>query len=254
MQFRWTTISFNGINSTRYGLYLCNVVNGLDRQLGTGRSFTMEGSNLISVDDDNPTFDIQLVKLDKHNDPAPITEKDLFEIKKWLFATKEFKPLIIDQQSIVYYGMFVNGQIWQNECNQGYLTLQFQLNAGHAYTTQQNSVFKVNGTREITVRSKHNYEVFSKIDIEIELAGGNSFTVENMSSGQKMVLSNIPSGTTRIRIYNEDMEQIVDLDNPTKLLRQCFNKVFLHLVNGDNKIRITGNGTVKFINQGKILI
>ena len=150
--------------------------------------------------------------------------------------------------------MFVGGQIWQNECNQGYLTLQFQLNSGHAYTTQQNSVYRVNGTKTINLHSKHNYELYNKIDIEIELASGNSFTIENLSSGQKMTLTNIPSDTKHIRIYNEDMEQIIDLDNPTKLIRGCFNKVFIHLVNGDNEIKITGNGIVKFISQGKVII
>lgn len=254
MQFRGTTISFNGVNSTRYNLYLCNVGNGLDRQLGTGRSFSMEDGNLISVDDDNPTFDIQLVKLNKHGDPSPITDSELFEIKRWLYSPKDFKPLMIDRQPTVYYGMFVGGQIWQNECNQGYLTLQFQLNSGHAYTTQQNSVYRVNGTKTINLRSKHNYELYNKIDIEIELTSGNSFTIENLSSGQKMTLTNIPSDTKHIRIYNEDMEQIIDLDNPTKLIRGCFNKVFIHLVNGDNEIKITGNGIVKFISQGKVII
>lgn len=254
MQFRGTTISFNGVNSTRYNLYLCNVGNGLDRQLGTGRSFSMEDGNLISVDDDNPTFDIQLVKLNKHGDPSPITDTELFEIKRWLYSPKDFKPLMIDRQPTVYYGMFVGGQIWQNECNQGYLTLQFQLNSGHAYTTQQNSVYRVNGTKTIKLRSKHNYELYNKIDIEIELTSGNSFTIENLSSGQKMILTNIPSDTKHIRIYNEDMEQIIDLDNPTKLIRGCFNKVFIHLVNGDNEIKITGNGIVKFISQGKVII
>ena len=254
MQFRGTTISFNGVNSTRYNLYLCNVGNGLDRQLGTGRSFSMENGNLISVDDDNPTFDIQLVKLNKHGDPSPITDTELFEIKRWLYSPKDFKPLMIDRQPTVYYGMFVGGQIWQNECNQGYLTLQFQLNSGHAYTTQQNSVYRVNGTKTINLRSKHNYELYNKIDIEIELTSGNSFTIENLSSGQKMTLTNIPSDTKHIRIYNEDMEQIIDLDNPTKLIRGCFNKVFIHLVNGDNEIKITGNGIVKFISQGKVII
>lgn len=254
MQFRGTTISFNGVNSTRYNLYLCNVGNGLDRQLGTGRSFSMEDGNLISVDDDNPTFDIQLVKLNKHGDPSPITDTELFEIKRWLYSPKDFKPLMIDRQPTVYYGMFVGGQIWQNECNHGYLTLQFQLNSGHAYTTQQNSVYRVSGTKTINLRSKHNYELYNKIDIEIELTSGNSFTIENLSSGQKMTLTNIPSDTKHIRIYNEDMEQIIDLDNPTKLIRGCFNKVFIHLVNGDNEIKITGNGIVKFISQGKVII
>lgn len=254
MQFRGTTISFNGVNSTRYNLYLCNVGNGLDRQLGTGRSFSMEDGSLISVDDDNPTFDIQLVKLNKHGDPSPITDTELFEIKRWLYSPKDFKPLMIDRQPTVYYGMFVGGQIWQNECNQGYLTLQFKLNSGHAYTTQQNSVYRVNGTKTINLRSKHNYELYNKIDIEIELTSGNSFTIENLSSGQKMTLTNIPSDTKHIRIYNEDMEQIIDLDNPTKLIRGCFNKVFIHLVNGDNEIKITGNGIVKFISQGKVII
>lgn len=271
MQFRGTTISFNGVNSTRYNLYLCNVGNGLDRQLGTGRSFSMEDGNLISVDDDNPTFDIQLVKLNKHGDPSPITDTELFEIKRWLYSPKDFKPLMIDRQPTVYYGMFVGGQIWQNECNQGYLTLQFQLNSGHAYTTQQNSVYRIGNSKdsdeskeiEIKLRSKHNYETYNEVDIEIEFIGKcRKVTIENFSTGQKMELDlnkepNETKETKYIRIYNANMKQIIDLENYKVLLRKCFLGDFIHLVNGDNRIKITvekGQVLVKFISQGKVII
>ena len=135
MQLKGSTISFNGINSSRYGLYLCSVGGDEERSFGISRSIEAENGSIKSITEETKTIEIQLVKLGgKFYDPMPLTNEELEDISHWLFSPEEYKPLMVDNQSKVYYGMFVDGSIWQNGAKHGYLTLQFQLDSGHGYS------------------------------------------------------------------------------------------------------------------------
>lgn len=258
MQFRGTTITFNTINSSRYGLYLCNATGDFfTRQFGTDRSIEVESGAIKTISHSNPVIEIQLIKLDKNGDPSSINEDELNLIARWLFSPQEYKPLMVDRKNVVYYGMFTKGQIWQNEANQGYLTLQFELNADHAYTVVNNSDFRVNDTsvgRDIVVTSHHTFEMYNEVDMEISLFEGNSFTVINHTTGQTMELKNLPSNCRHIYIYNDGVKHIENMDNKEQNIRLCFNKVFIHLAYGVNNITIKGKGTIRFISQGKLLL
>ena len=255
MQLRGNTISFNGINSSRYGLYLCSTNDEKERDYGITRSIEKENGVVKNIVSTEKVINLQLVKLDSYNNPLPISEDELFEINRWLFSPQDYKPLIVDQNQIVYYGMFVKGSIWQNEAQQGYLTLEFELNTGHCYSVLQNSDFRVNGTRNITLNSKNNYSQYNEIDIEIKLADGqNSITIENLTTGQKMVLKNLPNNCQHIYVYNEGVKHISNVNNKSQNLRPYFNKEFIHLAYGVNNIKITGVGKVRFISQAKVLL
>ena len=257
MQLKGNTISFNGINSSRYGLYLCSVGGGgEERDFGVTRSIEAENGTIKAITEDTKTIEIQLVKLSSTTyDPIPMSEEDLEEISHWLFSPEEYKPLMVDHQARVYYGVFVGGSIWQNGAKHGYLTLQFQLDSNHAYGVLQNNDYRVNGTREVKVTSKHNIGKYNEIDIEIELANGqNSITIENLTTGQRLEIRNLPSDVHRILIQNERLKHIKDVDNPSRNMRPYFNKVFIHLTYGVNNIRISGVGKVRFISQAKLTL
>lgn len=254
MQLIGNTISFNGINSSRYGLYLCSVGGDEERSFGLSRSIDAEDGGIKSITSNTKTLEIQLVKLGgQFYDPEPLTEEELEEISHWLFSSEEYKPLMVDNQSKVYYGVFVDGSIWQNGARHGYLTLQFQLDSGHGYSVLQNTDVRVNGTRTVTLHSKHTVGKYNEIDIEIKLADNETdLTIENLTTGQKMVLQNVPQECRHIRIYNDKLKHIANMDNASQNLRPYFNKEFIHLSYGKNKIKVTGVGQVRFISQAKI--
>lgn len=257
VQLRGDTITFNGINSSRFGLYLCTVNGDIDyckRKFGTERSIVADNGVIKEIEDSKQTLTLQLVKLDVNNKPAKLREEDLVEISRWLFAHDEYKPLMVDNESVVYYGMFINGDIWQNEYSQGYITLEFELNCGHAYSVLQNSTFRVNGTKTVKLTSKHTYGKFNEVDIELKISSGNSFIIKNGTTGQTMELKDLPSGCTHIYVYNDGIKHIENMDNKDENIRGCFNKVFIHLAYGANNITLQGNGTVRFISQGKVLL
>ena len=96
---------------------------------------------------------------------------------------------------------------------------------------------------------------YNEIDIEIELANGqNSITIENLTTGQRLEIRNLPSDVHHILIQNERLKHIKDVDNPSRNMRPYFNKVFIHLTYGVNNIRITGVGKVRFISQAKLTL
>lgn len=254
MQLMGNTISFNGINSSRYGLYLCSTGGNEARSFGLSRSIESEDGGIKSIKTDTTTLEIQLVKLGRQSyDPEPLGEEELEEISHWLFSPEEYKPLMVDNQSRVYYGMFVDGSIWQNEARHGYITLQFQLDGGHGYGVLQNTDVRVNGSRTITLQSKHTVGKYNEIDIEIKLANSEtSLTIENLTTGQKMTLKDIPQECKHIRIYNDRLKHIANMDDASQNLRPFFNKEFIHLAYGKNTIKVTGVGRVRFISQAKI--
>ena len=257
MQLKGNTISFNGINSSRYGLYLCSVGGGgEERSFGVTRSIEAENGSIKAITEDTKTIEIQLVKLsNKTYDPIPMSEEDLDEISHWLFSPEEYKPLMVDNQARVYYGVFVDGSIWQNGARHGYLTLQFQLDSNHAYGVLQNNDFRVKGSREVKVTSKHNIGKYNEIDIEIELKSGNSITIENLTTGQRLEIRNLPSDVNHILIQNERLKHIKDVDNPSRNMRPYFNKVFIHLSYGINNIKITSDDAkVRLISQAKLTL
>ena len=257
MQLRGDTITFNGINSSKFGLYLCTVDGGVDyysRKFGTERSITSESGVIKTIEGNKETLDLQLVKLDNKYKPMPLRDDELEEISRWLFSPQEYKPLMVDNKGVVYYGIFTSGDIWQNEYDKGYLTLKFELNTDHAYSVLQNSTFRVNGTKQIQLTSRHTYSQYNEIDIELKIASGSSFTIFNRTTGQRMELKNLPSECTHIYIYNEGVKHIENMDDKEQNLRPYFNKVFIHLAYGVNNITIQGQGIVRFISQGKVLL
>lgn len=258
--FNGWTITFNGINSSRFGLYLCTSSNKQSRTIGVEQSVETEESEsdvkiFKKLKKSTPTVQLELVKIDKNAEPLPISENDMFEINRWLFSPEEYKPLMIDQKNVVYYGVFIKGSINQNEIREGYLTLEFQLSAPYGYSVLQNSNVQVNGDKTVILKSKHNACTYNEIDIEFKLnEGEDSISIENQTTGQVMTFQNLDDTCRHVYVYNEGMKHVVSKTNPEANLRNNFNKVFIHLAYGDNIVKIKGRGQVRFISQAKVLI
>lgn len=260
-QLRGMTITYNGICSERFGLYLCDVGN-------TNRSRSFGAKQILETEEgvnDTPifkklkksvqSFDIQLVKLSKNRMPLPITEDELFEINRWLFSPSEYKPLIVDKQDIVYYGVFTEGNSWQNESDEGYLTLKFQMDSPYGYSTIQNSDCRVKGEKTIILTSKHNAQKYNEVDIEFLLDEGQTqLIIENLTTGQRMEFDNLDDSCRHVYVYNEGIKHVISKTNPNVNMLPKFNRVFIRLAYGSNNIKIYGSGRVRFISQAKILL
>ena len=108
---------------------------GLTRSLTTGEG-VVGNKTITGIDESTLTMTIIISKFNSENEPATITDNDLEVLTTWLFSPVNYKELIAldEEANIVYYGMFTDGeQTYLNKLNQGYITLTFQLDSGHAY-------------------------------------------------------------------------------------------------------------------------
>lgn len=259
-QLNGWTITYDGINSERFGLYLCSVGDNGQSSFGYQQSVESQENEkdmpvFKKLKRTLPTIQFQLVKMDKKCRPLPITDEDMFQINRWLFSTDTCKPLMIDHKDIVYYGVFIEGALWKNSGKQGYLTLKFQMSSPYGYSVLKNSDFRVNGSKTVVLSSKHNACKYNEIDIEFVLDDGqSSLVIENLTTGQRMEFNNLDASCKHVYVYNEGMKHAISKTNPSVNMAQKFNREFIHLSYGDNQIKITGTGRVRFISQAKILL
>lgn len=259
-QFSGWTFTYDGINSERFGLYLCSVGDNGQSSFGYQQSIESEDNDrdipiFKRLKRTLPTIQFQLVKMNKQCKPLPITDEDMFHINRWLFSTDTYKPLMIDHKDIVYYGVFVDGASWKNSGKQGYLTLKFQMAAPYGYSVLKNSEFRVNGSKTVVLSSKHNASKYNEIDLEFVLdAGQSSLVIENQTTGQRMEFKNLDDTCRHVYVYNEGMKHAISKTNPSVNMIPKFNREFIHLSYGDNRIKITGSGRVRFISQAKVLL
>ena len=118
MQLSGSTISFNGINSSRYGLYLCSTENTRERDYGVDRSIEKENGVIKSISTTEKVINLQLVKLDKYNNPLPISEDELFEINSWLFSPQTPLCRYISDLFVRWFRTYsvLSGQVYFSQC------------------------------------------------------------------------------------------------------------------------------------------
>lgn len=258
-QFRGHTIIFDGISSTQFGLYLCNVGDNRERNFGfnktTSKTSDRFGNSILnSVTNNAQSYPIQLVKLDRFSNPLPISNEELRMISRWLFRYDEYKPMLVETETgeyIEYYGIFTRGSIWQNELDQGYVTVEFEMASPYGTLLYQDYECSVDGEKVIVLESRHDYGQYNPMDIEVHITG-ESMTITNETTKQSVQFSSIDEGNRKLMVYNEPIKHIVNIDNPKTNVKSKFNNEYMKLVFGDNVIKIKGQGHVKFFNRPKM--
>lgn len=259
MQLRTDDFRFDNRNLSDFGFKVVNVQNSTNtRKIGLARTLTTEdgviGNKVIqSIAETQGQFTIVISKFNEDK-IAPITDEDLKQITTWLFSPTDYKELIaIDEESnIIYYGMFIDGeQTYVTDDNRGYITLTFMLDSNHAYGKEVKYVKAVNGTVEFNIPLENNVGNYYYPDIEFNVTG-NSFTIKNTTMNETMEFTGLNSSCQHGIIYGDGMMTMVSLSNNEVNLRQKSNRKFIRLQNGNNTIKITGNGTFTIKVQPKI--
>lgn len=260
-QFIGRTITFNGVNSMQFGLQLCSTDINNEREFGfnktTERITDANGYSVISsVTKNAQTYSIQLTRIDNHGNPMAISDEELRMISRWLFRNDSYGNLMIETRNgefVEYYGMFIKGSIWQNSARQGYITVDFEMGSPYGILKYQDYECDVEKEKTFMIESRHDFGEFNPIDIEVEVLGS-SLTITNETTNQTVVLSNIDNSCRHLKIYNENIKHIVNIDNPTMNVKPKFNNVYMNLAFGDNTIKIVGDCHIKFINKPKMAL
>ena len=160
--------------------------------------------------------------------------------RKWLTILQDdmesfrYKCLISELRLITY------GDIpWAFSC-------KVSCDSPFAYTLPEEYSYTVDGTGQFVLFNRSSAGGFYRPKIEIDIHGGNSVSIQNLSDGNRTFqFTSLPGGSD-LTIYVDNKNQVItnsmDLD-----LYPRFNMRFMRLVKGDNVLKISGNATVKFI-------
>ena len=168
--------------------------NDNDRKFGMKASLEMEQSIgdtelFVKRKKDRDTIEISLYKCDTLGRPLPITEDELFELNRIMFAKEGLS--VVENHDFVYYGVFQSGTSWRNTAKQGYIKIEFEM----ATTTPMSRVRYISRhiltEGEIDIINKCNAGEYSIADIEVENLQGSTFTIENVLTDEKLTITGV---------------------------------------------------------------
>lgn len=240
--------TFNGRNSLEFDLYLVKLDSGInEQQMGLKRSITgsKQGNKNNRYKDENEilTFEVSLAKIEE---PLEITLQDRIKINEWLFQD-DYKELVFDnERDIVYYAKAIQINRSYNYMEQGYITITFECNSAYPCLRETIHYYEHSSVTNTTIVDVFNYSNLEQVYpmIEFTLSGTTTFSIKNLTdNGREFKFTELLDGET------------VSIDNQRKLIisdrnvsrYSKFNKQWLRLLKGNNRLEISGNCTVEIV-------
>lgn len=254
MQFKSFYFQFNNISSKLRNLKVVSIDDESLDSFGIEQEINEEddGTDIplfLGVKRKCPELTITLMKMDEWNRPLPYAEGELEEICRWLIH-REYKPFIsFDNLGIVYYVLFTKGESFYNGAKEGYLKFNMRLSAPYAYSNVLIDSYKVIGQRIIDIYNGSDIEEFIYPDIQFELLGDcKNITIENLTLGETMTFQNLANNEV-VYVYNDKIKDVVSKVDKRRNIFKNFNRKFISLAYGKNRLRITGDCNIDIINQ-----
>jgi phage-related protein len=243
---------YDGCKCTEFGLYLVRV----------NQSGLMEspfGVNQSIIEDTTPyndmpyhygvkreplVLDLQLAKMD-HSQPGEWTTEDRKNITQWLFGNRdEYKKLVLaDHPEIVFYCIPIgDSRRFFNGNAQGYVTLQVRCDAPSGWSLPQVDLYDeyTSTPSVIEINNLSNIDKCFFPEVEFTISSGTTFSLKNFSDGGRIFsFTGLAAGET---VYANNQIGLRNIASSTGLNRLGnFNKNWFRLVQGTNRIEITGN-------------
>ena len=189
------------------------------------------------------------------NEQEPIDRYEMQVIASWLTDHREYGWLSIDQpdmEGIRYRCIITDLQTIEFSGNKWAFQCTAHCDSPYGYMLPKSYFFEVDGTSEVTIRSRSSMNDAYLPLIEIDLTSGSDFSVVNATDGGRaFTLADLPKGCGVITV---DGERGLLSCNSGLNLYNCTNFKWPRLVRGDNKLTLTGHGTVKFTCQYPVLV
>lgn len=254
MSFHSLDFRFDGINSKNLKLKIVSVDNSKkNSQFGVEQEIVEDNSTniplFLGVKRKCPTIPITMMKMNDFGNAESFTDKELDNICRWLFQD-EYKPFISwDNTGIIYYVIFTKGDSFYNCAKEGYLNLEMRLNAPHGYSNQLINFHQVTDKKVIELHNGSNINTIVYPDIEFELLGDNrNLKITNLSNGDFMEFEGLEKNE-HAYVYNDGIKDIMSKVDKNRNLFKNFNKKWISMRYGKNRIEIIGNCRIKFISQ-----
>lgn len=258
IQFKNSYFKYDGMDSKRFDLRLCEIDNSENKQLGLDIDIIEEDgigdiNTFIKTKKKYRDIKITLCKM-IGNTPIPFKENELKEINRWLFNHECYKPLEVD--GYVLYSLFTKADGWFNCANQGYINLTLRT-LPYMFSVPKISPTYVITEKTIELVNTGNVGVYSWVDLDIELIGNTTdIEITNLTLGETFKLEGLDKVNDKyIKVFTENCKYIENqLDKDKNMLVKATSRKYLRLRTGINRIVIKCNDRVKinFLTQDKI--
>ena len=179
------------------------------------------------------------------------------EIAEWLFKGEYKQFTTADYTGYTFYVMAVNrADFLTTNFDEGYFTIEFRMNAPHAYTTAGTTDARDLTTNptytDIVVDCGANVNEYFYPIIEIELQGAETDVsiVNQTDDDREFAFTGLTTGET-VYIDNSKKHIISDTGNPKY---NEFNGNWFRMKYGNNTLRVTGSCIITFYTQYPVLV
>lgn len=253
---------FNGIHSETMNQYLIKMdTGGIASPFFGGQQLQEQriGSRLLPYHygtiKEPITFTIEISPLDREWTP-----QRRYEIGKWLIhdTYKEFQTS--DDLGKIYYAVVTEAAGFELFTGKGFIPFTFRTNSPYAWSRPYIDEFDLTsntstlygGTKKtiIELENRSNINVNFKPVIEINLINDNSVILKNLSNGGKEfrfdeIVPMRPNEASNIILSVDNEREIIISDRNTLNPFATFNRGWLELVYGINRIEVTGKCKIR---------
>lgn len=252
-----TSFIFNGIKSSDMGLHIVRVGQSgvVDTPFFGGQdihseSIGRQGARFSYGTEMRPIEFTFLVSL-LDDEWTPQRRK---RIGEWLIGST-YKPFqTSDDMGKYYYAICTEFPHISVTSGKGYGEITFTTNAPYAWTSQKLDLFDLSNNPNKKIIEINNYgNVFDYYEpkIEIELVSGLSFKLTNLTDGgRSFAFNNLLSGET---VSVDNQNKFIESSTPLAYRYKDFNKNWLRLAKGLNRIEVEGNVKIKIKSQFPII-
>lgn len=190
------------------------------------------GANLQSLDENE--------YIDRYEIEAIAAWLTGHDTRKWLTIVQDdmesFRyKCIISELKLITYGDLP----WAFSC-------KVSCDSPFAYTFPEEYAYDLDGEKQIRLFNRSSFNGFYRPKIEIALHDCDNVRIVNLSDNNRIFeFHGLPAGDPLI-IWVDNKNQVIT-NNVDLNLYPNFNMKFLRLVRGDNILRISGTGRIKFI-------
>lgn len=185
------------------------------------------------------------------------TSKERRDIVAWLFQS-QYKPLIsYDDPDVAFFAVAQGSpERFDTGLSSGYAEIEMRCNSCYGYSYPKSKPYypssiihnNINNSI-ITLENKSNVVQYHYPIVKFELLSGTSFSVQNLTLGGEIFeFTGLQAGEI---IYIDNNKKIIQssLESEGTYRYSNFNKKWLRLIRGQNRLKITGDINIEFTLQ-----
>lgn len=261
-QFKNIGFTFDNINGEDLGYYVVSTSSNGESYMGVSKKIVEEDTSNFApsfqgVTYDTVEFNLTIAKINKIGNAVPISEEDIFFLNNWLLKPQDYRIFISHQnRDVLYYAIFTKASNFLNGAREGYINLTMRLSSGCSYSTVAHHNMQVVDSYTIDIYNKSNVEQYVHPDVNFITkfySKTGNIKIVNETLGETMQFTDLPT-EGEFMCYNEGLKQVVCVTNKDFNVQPHFNKQWLRLAYGRNRITVYGQCHIDIFFQNKIAL